>query len=408
MRQTVKSSPHTTRPRTAQIEGNLRIKVVTNAEEFRSLRETWDSLLVGSSDNNAYLTWEWLFTWWQHYGKDKTLCILVIEDGKRIIGIIPLMRAGYGKLPFRIDVLENIGSMDPDYSGVILPERQDECLAIFLSYLEESLGDAVFRMSRLVEDNEFLTIIKELSPLARSLSMHSRTVTTSPYIPLPSTWDEYLQSLGSKTRNTLRRKLKKLREEHVVEYQKYHTGEDIQDKLQGLFKLQQMAWQSRGLNGAFTDAAMSEFNIDIAQLFSEKGWLNLSFITVDGEVASGVYGFEYADKFYYGPTGFHPDYARYSLGHLHILLLIEEAIKAGRKEFDFLIGAEEYKYRWRAVDRGNVQITMAKKRLSDKLKLLDVLTAIDKLKRHGLREVVRLYLRKREQERRKEGKQSEI
>jgi CelD/BcsL family acetyltransferase involved in cellulose biosynthesis len=115
-----------------------------------------------------------------------------------------------------------------------------------------------------------------------------------------------------------------------------------------------------------------------------------------------VYGFEYADKFYYGPTGFHPDYARYSLGHLHILLLIEEAIKSGCNEFDFLIGAEEYKYRWQAIDRSNLQVIITKKGISDRLqlRLLDILTAISKMKRHGLREATRLYLRKRQQEQR--------
>jgi CelD/BcsL family acetyltransferase involved in cellulose biosynthesis len=406
MRQTAKSSPHATLPKASRIKGNLEIRVVTDSDEFRSLRETWDSLLAKSSDNNAYLTWEWLFTWWQHYGKGKKLNILVIGDGEQPIGIIPLMQASYGKPPFRIDVLENISAMDPDYSGVILPERQDECLAIFLSYLEENLGYSVFRVSRLVEGSEFLAALQELSPLARSLSTHLRTMTTSPYIPLPATWDDYLKSLGSKTRNTLYRKLKKLREEHVVEYQRYRPGDDLHDKIQCLFKLQQMAWQSRGLRGSFTDTAMSEFNTDIAWLFSERGWLNLSLIVVDGEVASAVYGFDYTDRFYYGPTGFHPDYARYSLGHLHILSLIEEAIKAGRKEFDFLIGAEEYKYRWQAVDRRNLQIIMTKKGLSDMLqpKLLDILTVVDKVKRHGLREAIRLYLRKKGAGTEKRGK----
>jgi CelD/BcsL family acetyltransferase involved in cellulose biosynthesis len=404
MRQTVKSSLHTTRPQNIRIEGNLGIRVITDTREFRALRETWDSLLSKSNDNNAYLTWEWLFTWWQHYGLGKRLNILVIVEDDRIISIIPLMRTSYGKPPFNIDVLENIAAMDPDYGGVIMPEKQDECLAILLTYLEENLGNDVFRMSRLVDGSEFLTTIKEFSPLAHSLSFHSRTMATSPYILLPPTWEEYLQSLGSKTRNTLHRKLKQLKKEHAVEYQKCHPVDNLRDKVQCLFRLQQMAWQSRGLNGSLTDDTLCDFNVDIARLFAERGWLNLSFIAVDGEAASAVYGFDYADKFYYGPTGYHPGYGRYSLGHLHILSLIEEAVKAGRKEFDFLIGAEEYKYRWQAVDRRNLQVIMAKKGFSDRLqlKLLDVFTATDKLKRHGFRQVVRLYLRKREQARRAE------
>lgn len=52
---------------------NLTVRVVTESQEFKSLRETWDSLLAKSSDNDAYLTWKWLFTWWVHYGQGKRL-----------------------------------------------------------------------------------------------------------------------------------------------------------------------------------------------------------------------------------------------------------------------------------------------------------------------------------------------
>jgi CelD/BcsL family acetyltransferase involved in cellulose biosynthesis len=389
---------------------NLTVRVVTDSEEFRSLRQTWDRLLAKSSDNDVYLTWEWLFTWWKHYGKGNGLNILLIEDEGRIIGIVPLMRVNYGKFPVRLNVLENISSMDPDYGGVILTGRKEDCVATLLSYLEGIInGSSVtLRLSRIAEDSEFLALMrKQYSSFSNSLSLYDRTLTTCPYIPLPATWDDYLASFSRKTRNTLRRKLKSLRKEHDVEFESCGRGEDVKGNVHVFYQLHQRGWHSRGLSGALVDARTREFNVDLAQAFSEKGWLNLSFLAVDGEPASAVYGFEYGRKFYYGLTGFNPEYSKHSIGHLHVMFLIEQAIQNGLREFDFLIGAEEYKYRWHALDRANVQIIMMKRGFLGRLrlKLLDLVLLFSKLGKHGLRESFRLYLRKRRQE---QGRQDEI
>ena len=383
---------------------NLKVGVVTDSEEFSSLRETWDALLAKSSDNNAYLTWEWLLTWWKHYGEGKRLNILLIEEGDKIIGIVPLMRVKYGKFPVRLDVMENISSLDPDYSGVILTERKEDCVTALLSYLEKRINSdgITVRLSRIAGDSEFLTLMRKQCPsLSKSLVLYERALTPSPYIPLPATWDEYLDLLSSKTRNTLRRKLKLLRKEHNIEFKKCSPADDIPGSVHIFYELHQRGWRSRGLSGALTDAKMREFNIDISKVFSEKGWLNLSFLVVDEKPASAVYGFEYNGKFYYGLTGFDPDYSRHSVGHLHIMFLMEEAIKNSLKEFDFMIGAEEYKYRWHALERANYQVIILRRSFLSQLRLrqLDAILLLGLLRRYGLQESFRRYLRRKRQKR---------
>lgn len=392
---------------------NLKVRVVTDSEEFSSLRETWDALLAKSSDNNAYLTWEWLLTWWKHYGEGKRLNILLIEEGDKIIGIVPLMRVNYGRFPVRLDVLENISSMDPDYSGVILTERKQDCVAALLSYLEERInsGSIIFRLSRIAEDSEFLSLMRKRYPsLSKSLSLYERALASCPYILLPPTWDEYFASFRRKTRYKMRRDLKLLTKEHSIEFRKCGSNDDIRENVNIFCELHQRRWKSRGLSGVLVDAKMRELHQDVANLFLEKGWLNLSFLVVDGKAASAVYSFEYNRKFYYGIPSFNPDYSKYGVGHLHIMFLIQEAIKNGLNEFDFLIGAEEYKYRWHVLNRGNVQIIMMKKDFLGKprLKLLDAVSLWDKLSKYGLRQSLRLYLRKRRQGRRERGTQGEV
>ena len=75
---------------------NTTIRVVTETEELESLARVWDSLLPKCRDDNSiYLTHEWLSTWWKHFGERKKLNILLIEKGRQVIGIVPLMKTEY-------------------------------------------------------------------------------------------------------------------------------------------------------------------------------------------------------------------------------------------------------------------------------------------------------------------------
>ena len=70
-----------------------------------------------------------------------------------------------------------------------------------------------------------------------------------------------------------------------------------------------------------------------------------------GRIIAALYGFHHATRTYYYLGGFDPEFKQYSPGTILIAHAIAEAIREGATEFDFLRGREDYKYRWRAVDR---------------------------------------------------------
>jgi len=59
----------------------------------------------------------------------------------------------------------------------------------------------------------------------------------------------------------------------------------------------------------------------------------------------------YAGKYFFFIGGFDPDYARWSVGTVLFGYAIQHAIEEGAREFDFLRGEEEYKYRLGAQNR---------------------------------------------------------
>lgn len=92
--------------------------------------------------------------------------------------------------------------------------------------------------------------------------------------------------------------------------------------------------------------------------FLRENRLKLYCCRLDGNIVGAMYCFQYKDKLSYYNSGFDPAFAKYSIGTILIACGIEEAISRGVREFDFLRGAEKYKYLWTNTDRKNVRLQL--------------------------------------------------
>ena len=71
----------------------LSVRAVGDIESLVALAPTWNVLLERSRSNTIFLTWEWVYTWWQIYGEGRRLHVLVVEgEAVGIVGIAPLMK----------------------------------------------------------------------------------------------------------------------------------------------------------------------------------------------------------------------------------------------------------------------------------------------------------------------------
>ena len=75
--------------------------------------------------------------------------------------------------------------------------------------------------------------------------------------------------------------------------------------------------------GVFTKQSIRNFYMDVAKLFSKKGWLALYFLIVDEEPAAADYNFIYDDKIYAALGGFDPNFSRYGVGKIITLKTIQ-------------------------------------------------------------------------------------
>ena len=63
----------------------IKTRVVNDENEFALLREKWEALLNNSSNMSIYLTYQWIYTWWQHFSKNVGLNLVVFEEGDTML-----------------------------------------------------------------------------------------------------------------------------------------------------------------------------------------------------------------------------------------------------------------------------------------------------------------------------------
>lgn len=338
----------------------LHTEEINEYNRFLDLRETWNNILKKSRDDDIFLTWEYLWTWWKHYGKESQLMILLAEEENKIVAMAPLMRAAYRIFGFKLRKIEFIGaSKHTDYSNFILTEKERECLKLFITYLNDHSSDwDCIEFRGIPETAESLN---SLHMVEKELyTFEERPCNLCPYIPLPNSFEAFYEKLSRSMRKELRRCLRRLREKYEVEFKRYDDIDLLQDGMEAFFALHQKRWRTKGLPGSFADPTFRNFLLDIAECFTKNGWLNLSILTANSKPIASLFSFEYNEKFYFYNSGFDPAYSKYSPCSLLSLRIIEDCIRRGLKEFDFLRGAEAYKTRWNTLDRRIVELSRSK------------------------------------------------
>ncbi|MEM3697173.1 MAG: GNAT family N-acetyltransferase [Candidatus Bathyarchaeia archaeon] len=342
--------------------------------DFQSLKNDWDTLLNRNIlGNNVFLTWEWLSTWWKHFGEGRKLLLLIVEDKGEIIAIAPLMLSKY-KLPIfgTIKKVEFVGVGQSDYNNFIILKKEAECIKFILDYLVNAVADWDWvELKEIPETSENLNYLgKVFASTQQELKLNKRVCNMCPYIPLPNSFDMLLKKLGRNMRQNLNKYLRKIKSNHrIIEFKKYdETGFSVADAMKLFTKLHEARWTAEGSGGAFkNNPCFRNFHFEVAEIFANKGWLGLYFLLVDHEPVSTQYAFEYEGKIYYYLGGFNPEYSRYSVGNLTIMFLLERGIQKGFKEYDMMRGNEPYKLFWTRNVRRNFEIRLVKKGITRKV-----------------------------------------
>lgn len=337
--------------------------------ELATLSDIWNQILNKSENDNVFLTWEWISTWWRHFGEEKTLLVLLFKKDGNIIGIAPLMYRRQKQKFLTLGTIEFIGTGLSDYGDFILIEDKKTCIGLIFNFLEkQSIKWDIMDLRHMPEDSDTAILVQKVAEERGYQTVKRKTPCM--YVPLSLTWNEYYEKLSKKFKKNLRRIIRKCEKTYSMAIKHVENTDDIESDIQDFFDLYSKWLRERYNLSSIFDTPLHKIKLflkDISYIFFKNDWLDLSFITIDQKPASSCFSFIYDKTYYCYLMPWDSFYSEFELGNLHFMSILEFSIKQGLKEFDLLRGDENYKMKWRTLIKNNTSIFIFRKNLKGKI-----------------------------------------
>jgi len=342
----------------------IKVEYISKNEDFERLRSRWNELLANSFANTIYLTWEWAYSWWQIYGGNKELFVLTAEVGDRLVGIAPLVISKKRLNGFlKIKQVEFLGAefANGEYLDFIIDKNlETEVLdSMFNFFAQHHKQWDSFHLTDVPRESSTRKHLKNITDrLGYNFSESIRSI--CPYVILPGKWEVLEAQIKSSLKKNFKYQLRRLAREFDVDIGYCQDIGELERELNVFFDLHRKRWQDKNIEGSFASKEKRQFYIEMANRFLAHGWLRFYSLKLDGQSVAMLFGFQYADKFFFQQSGFDPQFNKYSVGQVMLGSVIADSITNGLYEFDFLRGPEEYKYHWGTVDKRTFRLVISR------------------------------------------------
>jgi len=323
----------------------ITIEQISDIHHFEHLRDNWTAIFNALKTTTVFMSYEWCYYWWKHYGHNRKLLILLFKKGGSIIGIAPLMieRCYFNFNP--VTSLKFIGEGLSDRTEFLFLEDVEQCFLSLMRYLENTVTQ--WQLVQLSELNLNLALAHLMNGQgSKSVLLSSARGTMCPYMDLGDNFSAFTKSLKKSLLKSIRNRQRKLSHAGTIDFVRIKNDSSIGDYLLQAAALEKKSWkgkEGKGIFGADTDIA---FHTELALAIQERGWLDLFFLRINDQPVCYQYGFTLHDSYLAYNSAYDPAFSYYSPGNQLRLKHIELFIAEGIRKYDHLRGSELYKFAW--------------------------------------------------------------
>lgn len=300
------------------------------------LVEQWPA--VASAAGNIFATWEWISTWWKHFGRGRELRVAVAHaaDGRPAV-IVPL----YVSARRPLTLIRFLGHGSGDWQGPIHAPADALLAASTTEHMLSQMRDWDLLLAEHVRPQQ---------PWASRVGASVARRASFPVLAFNGrSWEELLAQRSRNFRDQARRRERRLGRAHELRY-RLSDEQHLDRDMRALFRLHESRWR-REASGSLA-GQRQHFHLDFSRLALDRGWLRLWVMELDQRPVAVWYGFRYAGVEWYYQAGWDPAFAAASVGFVLLTHTIRAAMQDGASAYWFLRGGEAYKARFAEEDPG--------------------------------------------------------
>lgn len=277
----------------------IELKVIRDSAAFLAMANAWRGLLSCYPDRNLFLTHAWLYHWWENFGADKSLRVILFYAEERLIGAAPLLLYKDRMRGLPVTVLGtffNIHISRTDF--IVLPEYQTRVMEKLAEHLAATAYEwDVLMLRQMPADSPSLSILSAKCKRLGLTPFPLQEGTGKCFLNIESNWEAYLKTRSKHYRKRLKEQCRRTEKRGNIIYR---TSNDPNSKDADFALLREVEKKSWKVDDE--QAAMSFYDWRFQQSIALSqddgiGWEN-AFIDLDGETIAAIHSISY-DKVIY-------------------------------------------------------------------------------------------------------------
>lgn len=336
----------------------METRLIENNSEFAQLEPFWNPVVVQSTANTCHSTFEWLFTWWRHFGADRHLLLLVTYEHDMPVGFAPLYIGNGITEP---NDLHFLGQGLSDYADIIAlrdrPDILEELVAAILKHRRLWGGIDLEEVPAESPSRAFLNVICG----AAAIPAKWQTTVRCPYLPIETDWKAFYATMGKGFRHEVRNKLNRWNSRSNGRIEglelRYVDRRGADDAfLDEVVALSDQRHLADGHRSPFLNHPDQEFLREVLPLMGRRNQLRVGELRSGNALVAYMLAYHWQGVVYAWNTQYDPIYATYSVGRIALVWFAEQSFREGCHELDFMRGEEPYKYEWTKLYRTNLAL----------------------------------------------------
>lgn len=325
---------------------------VNDPRKMAECQPDWDGLWKHTPGATLFHTFDWLQTYWRHYGQRQRLRLLVVTDSQGVRGIVPLAvrteKTRIGLVRVLTYPLHDWGSfycpLGPDLAGT---------LQAALAYLRSTPRDWDLLDLRWIASSE----VDRTGEAMRSAGFDAQQqpwIQTSLVDLHRTDWHTYWAGRTSRWRNNVRRSERKLAETGEVSFLRYRIGagqsgpmDPRWDLFDQCIALAGRSWQALSSDGTtLTHESVRDFLRDAHGMAARRGAVDINLLSISGTPVAFAYNYAWQGWVYGVRMGYDATLARDGAGSVLMHRMLQDSFQRGDTVFDLGADYHDAKRYW--------------------------------------------------------------
>ena len=295
---------------------------IEDVRDFQNISQEWDQLLLDSNSDNPFLLSDFILTWWKYYYSENHLRMLVIYEGGKLIGGIPLYLRKEGWKRGFLKTLYYIGDGAANYTEPLFLSSKN-FWSIFLNALEKRNDWDLLHLFNVRDQSN---LVQEFNP--RLLDSKISVNLIQDHLDWAIDLSQGLEKYQAQLSKNLKKDLKQKRRQAIECYggltlKEVSDTEEVKKYFDVYVNFSRQSFEARKEHSNFNDDSYVQFFKNFLVLMNQKSRLTTHILFVGDKVAAINFGYRFGKGLNCVLTAFNNEFRSLRPGYL----LIEEIIK---------------------------------------------------------------------------------